>query len=319
MLFLKKNIHAKDIMTKKAFENAYTIILALGGSTNGILHLLALAKEADVDLTIEDFNRIGAKVPLIANLTPHGKYRMKDLDDLGGVPVVMKMFLDAGLIHGDCLTVTGKTIAENLANIPKLSELGEQDVLFSFEKPIAPPLAHMSIIKGNLAPNTAVLKLGGKKIGVFKGPAVVFDDENTAYDKIMAGVVKKGVVVVIRYEGPKGSPGMPEMLSPSAALVGAGLGKDVALITDGRFSGVTRGIMVGHITPEAYDKGPIAAVKDGDVIVIDTEAKTLNVELTAEQIAHRLKEAKPPNKPVKGVLAKYRKLVQGADVGAITH
>eukprot|EP01120_Amphizonella_sp_Union-15-10_P012661 TRINITY_DN566_c0_g3_i1.p1 TRINITY_DN566_c0_g3~~TRINITY_DN566_c0_g3_i1.p1 ORF type:complete len:576 (-),score=102.61 TRINITY_DN566_c0_g3_i1:30-1757(-) len=316
---MAKNIRTRDIMTKKAFENAIAIIYALGGSTNGVLHLLALAREADVALDIQDFNRIGAKVPLLANLTPSGKYRMRDLDNIGGIPIVMKMLLDAGIIHGDCLTVSGKTVAENLAGVPKLSEIGKQDIVFPLDSPIAPPLRHIIVLKGNLAPNTAVLKLGGKFVPIFKGPAIVFDDEQSAFESIMKGNVKKGMVLVIRYEGPKGSPGMPEMLSTTAALLGAGLGQDVALITDGRFSGATRGIMIGHVTPEAYDKGPIAALADGDVITIDSEAKTLSVDLTDEVILKRLSEIKVPIKPAVGVLGKYRRTVQGAELGAITH
>eukprot|EP01121_Diplochlamys_sp_Union-15-3_P018293 TRINITY_DN6634_c0_g1_i1.p1 TRINITY_DN6634_c0_g1~~TRINITY_DN6634_c0_g1_i1.p1 ORF type:complete len:576 (-),score=121.96 TRINITY_DN6634_c0_g1_i1:35-1762(-) len=317
----KKNIKARDIMTKKAFHNSMTMIYALGGSTNGVLHLLALAHEANVDLKIDEFNEVADKIPLVANLSPHGKYHMKNLDDIGGIPIVMKMLLDAGLIYGDCLTCTGKTVAENLKDVPDLKSLGTQDVVFPLEKPLSPPGNHISILRGNLAPDTAVLKLSGKQIEPFVGPAIVFDGEQEAYDAVVSQKVKKGSVLVIRYEGPKGSPGMPEMLSPSAALMGLGIGKDVALVTDGRFSGATRGIMIGHVCPEAYDKGPIAALKDGDIVTIDPSKRTLSVALSDEEISNRLKVAQPPEnkRDLVGVLAKYRKLVSGANLGALTH
>lgn len=317
---LASGIHTRQIMTREAFLNAVAVVYALGGSTNSVLHLLALAHEADVAFSIDDFNAVGDRVPLLANLKPHGKYHMADLDAIGGLPVVMKELLDAGLLHGDCLTVTGKSVAENLADTARLADLKQQNIVFPISNPLAPAGYHMNIIKGNLAPESAVLKLSGKKFDKpFQGSAIVFDGEGVAYDAIMSGKVKAGQVVVIRYEGPKGSPGMPEMLSPSAALVGAGLGKDVALVTDGRFSGASHGIMVGHVTPEAFDGGPIALVKDGDIISIDAPHRTLSVDLSPDELATRRGAWQLPSKPVKGVLQKYRKMVSSAHTGATTH
>jgi dihydroxy-acid dehydratase len=267
---MQLGIRPRDIMTREAFENAITVTYALGGSTNAVLHLLALAHECDgVSLTMEDFDRIGSRVPLLANLSPHGKYHMSDLDVIGGVPVVMKELLAAGFLHGNCLTVTGKTVRENLEHVQSLGDLGEQDVVLPVEQPFSVAGNHITVLQGNLAQQSAVLKLSGKAVKHFVGVARVFDDEYAAFHAIMEGAVRKGDVLVIRYEGPKGAPGMPEMLSPGSALVGCGLGQDVALVTDGRFSGASHGIMVGHVTPEAAEGGVIALVENGDIIEID--------------------------------------------------
>jgi len=294
---------------------------ALGGSTNGVLHLLALAREAGVGLKISDFNRVGKKVPLLGNLSPHGRYHMIDLDKIGGVPLVLKELLRNGYIHGDCLTVTGKTLAENLKDVPNLEDLKEkQDVVFPVSKPFSQAGNHITILQGNLATESAVVKLSGKQLDLFSGPAQVYDSEIDSYNAIQAGEIKKGSVLVIRYEGPKGSPGMPEMLSPGAALVGANLGKDVALVTDGRFSGASHGIMIGHVTPEAYDGGVIALVRNGDKITIDPRNGRLDVDLTEEEIAKRRSEWTRPQKSLpSGVLSKYRKMVSSAHYGATTY
>jgi len=316
-MLLEKGIRARDIMTKKAFENAITVVLALGGSTNAVLHLLALAHEAEVKLTLDDFTRIGKKVPLLGNFKPFGAYVMEDLDNIGGIPMVMKILLDKGLLHGDCLTVTGKTVAENLKDAPTYPK--NQDIIYSLEKPLAKPEHHIIILHGNLAEEGAVLKLSGKEMQKHQGPARVFECEEQALDAILQGRIKKNDVFVIRYEGPKGGPGMREMLSPSAALMGAGLGKDVALITDGRFSGGTHGIMVGHISPEAQVGGTIAIIKEGDTITIDLIKKTINVELSSIEIKKRLAKWQPmKSQYTRGTLAKYAKLVSSASKGAIT-
>lgn len=310
-------VHVRDIMTKKAFENAIAVMYALGGSTNGILHLLALAHEAHVDLSIDDFNRIGDRIPLMANLKPHGKYHMADLDVIGGLPVVMKELLNAGLLHGDCLTVTGKTVAENLETTSALSQL-QQEVIFPLDRPLAVPGRHIIIVKGSLAPESAVLKLSGKCMEKpFRGPAIVFDGEGPAYDAIMGRKVKAGHVLVIRYEGPKGSPGMPEMLSPGGALIGAGLGEHVALVTDGRFSGASHGIMIGHVTPEAFTGGPLALVYDGDMVSIDAQTRTVDLEVSEEELSSRKQKWQCPCKPVLGLLGKYRRSVTSAHTGAV--
>jgi dihydroxy-acid dehydratase len=315
---LANPITARQIMTKKAFENAITIMYALGGSTNGVLHLLALAHEAGVDLTIEDFNVIGDKTPLLANLKPHGKYHMSDLHEVGGLPLLQKELLDGGLLHGDCLTITGKTVADNLIGIPLLKDL-KQDVLRSLAKPLAPPGQHIIVMKGSLCPESALFKLSGKTFDKpFTGPARVFDGEYKAYDAIMSGKIKEGDVLIIRYEGPKGSPGMPEMLSPGAALVGAGLGKTVALVTDGRFSGASHGIMVGHVTPEAYDGGPIALALEGDTVTIDAKTRTINLNIEEEELSERRRQWQPPSDQANGLLGKYRKCVKSAHFGATT-
>ena len=317
MGLIKKGIRARDIMTKKAFENAITIVMALGGSTNAVLHLMSLAHEAEVELDLSDFERIGAKVPLIGDLKPSGKYNMEDVYKIGGTKMVMKLLLDAGLIHGDCLTVTGKTVAENLEDV--VVNLEGQDVIYPVDDPLAPAGRHLVIMKGNLAPEGAVMKLSGKEIVEIKGPARVFEAEEECLDAIMEGKIKKGDVIVVRYEGPKGGPGMREMLSPSAALMGAGLGKDVALLTDGRFSGGTHGIMVGHMSPEAALGGPLCLVKEGDPIRINLNTKTIDLEISKEEWAKREKKVKHPEPKYKrGVLFKYGKLVSSASKGAVT-
>lgn len=313
---MKIGIRARDIMTKQAFENAITVVMALGGSTNAVLHLLAIAHEADVALSLEDFNRIAKKVPLIGNFSPYGTYMMEHLDKIGGIPMVMKMLLDAGLIHGNILTVTGKTVATNIKDAP--GRPTNQDVIYSLEKPFAPPLNHIIAIHGNLASEGAIIKLSGKELTVHKGPARVFENEEDALDAVLNKKIVKGDVIVIRNEGPKGGPGMREMLSVSGALVGAGLGGDVALITDGRFSGGTHGIMVGHIAPEAYDGGPIALVKEGDTITIDLSTQTIDVKVSAAELSKRKTTWKAPTDTLRGTLGKYRKLVQSASKGAIT-
>lgn len=314
---MKQNIRVRDIMTKESFENAMTVVLALGGSTNAVLHLLSLAHEADVDLKLDDFNRIAKKVPLIGNFSPFGKYMMEHLDSIGGVPMIMKMLLDGGLIHGDCLTVTGKTVAENLKKAP--SRPTNQNIIYSLDKPLAPPEHHMLILYGTLAPEGAVIKLSGEELEHYSGPARVFDKEEDALDTILAGKIRKGDVMIIRYEGPKGGPGMREMLSPSSALMGVGLGRDVALITDGRFSGGTHGIMVGHVSPEAQVGGPISIVEEGDRITIDLRKRTVDIKIQKEEIQKRMSRWKPRKlKYQRGVLAKYARLVSSASLGAVT-
>lgn len=317
---LKSGLTARQIITRKSMENAISVVYALGGSTNAVLHLLAIAHEAEVDISIHEFGEIGSKIPLIGNLSPHGKWHMTDLDGVGGIPAVMKELYEAGFIHGDCMTVTGKTVAENLAAVPSLSERGAQDVLFPVSKPFSPAGNHMLILSGNLASESAVLKLSGKIYDKFVGPAICFDDEDLAFEAIVKGKIQKGSVLIIRYEGPKGSPGMPEMLSPGAALVGAGLGKDVALVTDGRFSGASHGIMIGHVTPEAAAGGTLALVKDGDIVTIDAPNKQLSVDVSDEVLATRRASWKYVSKITndRGVLAKYARSVKSAHVGATT-
>ena len=293
-------------------------MMALGGSTNGILHILALAHEADVPLSIDDFDRIGRNVPLLGNFKPFGKYVMADLDRIGGIPMVMKTLLGAGLLHGECLTVSGKTVAENVADAPVRP--GGQDIFYSIDRPYSPAGRHITVIRGNLAPEGAVLKLSGKALDHHTGPARVFDREEEALDAILSGKIRKGDVIVIRYEGPKGGPGMREMLSPSAALMGAGLGKDVALVTDGRFSGGTHGIMVGHVAPEAQAGGPIAVVREGDRITINPGDRSISLEAGGTEIGERLSRWKAPElRYNRGVLGKYAKLVGSASKGAVTN
>jgi dihydroxy-acid dehydratase len=313
---LEKGIRPRDIMTRKAFENAITVVIALGGSTNAVLHLLAMANAAGVKLTIDDFTKIGKRVPVLADLKPSGRFVMAELVKIGGTVPLMKMLLDQGLLHGDCMTVTGKTMAENLANAPKYPE--GQEVIRPFSNPIKKD-SHLVVLYGNLAPNGAVAKISGKEGLAFTGRARVFNSEELAMEAILAGSIKKGDVVVIRYEGPKGGPGMREMLGPTGAIMGRGLGKDVALITDGRFSGGSHGFVVGHITPEAYVGGPIALLKNGDTITIDAENRTIDVGITANEMRARAKAWKQP-KPhyTRGVLAKYAKLVNSAHLGAVT-
>jgi dihydroxy-acid dehydratase len=313
---LSRNIRPLDIMTRKAFENAITVVIALGGSTNAVLHLLAIANAAHVKLSIDDFTKIGKKVPVLADLKPSGRYLMSELIAVGGIQPLMKMLLDAGLLHGDCMTVTGKTMAQNLANVPPYP--AHQKIIRPLDNPIKKD-SHLVILYGNLAPQGAVAKITGKEGLKFEGIARVFNSEEQAMEKILAGSIKKGDIVVIRFEGPKGGPGMREMLSPTSAIMGKGLGKDVALITDGRFSGGTHGFVVGHITPEAYVGGPLAIVKNGDRIVIDAEKRQLTLVVSASEIKARRKAWKPM-KPryTRGVLAKYAHLVTSASLGAVT-
>ena len=312
---IRQGIRTRDILTKEAFENAITILMALGGSTNAVLHLLAIAHEARVDLTMHDFHRVGSKVPLLGDLKPFGKYVMNDVDKVGGVPVVLKALFDAGLIHGDCLTVTGKTMAENL------KEIAPPDPDGQILKAVASPLASsggITILGGSLAPDGAVTKVAGVGVDVFEGPARVFDREQGAMDALEDGTISAGDVVVIRYEGPKGGPGMREMLMITGAIKGAGLGKSVLLITDGRFSGGTTGLCVGHVSPEAVDGGPIALVKNGDRIRIDVKARTLDLLVDEKELAERRKSFKPlPSRYTYGVLSKYVKLVGSASRGAV--
>ncbi|WP_460535954.1 dihydroxy-acid dehydratase [Humibacter ginsengiterrae] len=313
---LRLGLTARDILTKKAFENAITVAMALGGSTNVVLHLLAIAREAEVELTLDDFNRIGDKVPHIADMKPFGKYVMNDVDRHGGIPVLMKALLDAGLLHGDCITVTGKTIAENLAEIDPAPLDGE--VLRSLDNPLH-PTGGLTILKGTFAPDGAVVKTAGFDAAVFEGPARVFEREREAMDALTNGAIDHGDVVVIRYEGPKGGPGMREMLAITAAIKGAGLGKDVLLLTDGRFSGGTTGLCIGHIAPEAVDGGPIAFVRDGDLIRVDIAARSLDLLVDESELAARREGWAPlPPRYTRGVLAKYSKLVHSAAEGAIT-
>ena len=312
---IRLGITTRQILTKKAFENAITILMALGGSTNAVLHLLAIAHEAEVDLTLEDFNRIGAKVPLLGDLKPFGKFVMTDLDRVGGIPVVLKILLDAGYLHGDTLTVTGKTMAENLADINPPFPDGV--VLHPANSPLSKDVG-ITILGGSLAPEGAVCKTAGIGIDSFEGPARVFEREQSAMDAIEDGTVKAGDVVVIRYEGPKGGPGMREMLMVTGAIKGAGLGKSVLLLTDGRFSGGSTGLCVGHVAPEAVDGGPIAFIKDGDRIKIDTVNRTLDLLVDAAELEKRKVGWKPlPHKYTRGVLAKYCKVVGSASKGAV--
>jgi len=313
---LKQGIRPSDILSKKAFENAITMVIAVGGSTNAVLHLIAIAHTAGIKLGLDDFTRIGKKVPVLADLKPSGKYAMSRLIEIGGTLPLMKMLLDRGLLHGDAMTVTGKTLAENLKNVKPYP--AGQDIVRSFDNPIKNN-SHLVICYGNLAPGGSVAKISGKEGLYFKGKAKVFDREEDCLPAILAGKIKKGDVIVIRYEGPRGGPGMREMLSPTSAVMGKGLGKDVALITDGRFSGGTHGFVVGHITPEAFDGGPIALVKNGDEIVIDAVKKEINLLVDAKELAKRKKAWKQP-KPryQRGVLAKYRNQVCSASEGAVT-
>ncbi|MBI2597219.1 dihydroxy-acid dehydratase [Candidatus Daviesbacteria bacterium] len=314
---LKKRIRARQIMTFEAFENAITLVMALGGSTNAVLHLLALAHEAGVKLNLSDFDRIAQKVPLIGDFKPFGKYVMADLDKIGGVPVVMKHLLDNGLINGDCLTVTGKTITENLQDAPDFPK--DQKVIYSLEKPLSEAGHHIRILHGNLAKDGAVIKLSGKELKRFSGPARVFESEESALDAILQDKIKKGDVMIIRSEGPKGGPGMREMLSPSAALMGKGLGKDVVLITDGRFSGGSHGIMIGHVAPESFEGGNIALIEEGDKITINLDKLTLDLEVDEKILQQRRKKwSAPKPRYQRGVLAKYARLVSSASKGAVT-
>ena len=315
-LLLEKDIKPKDIMTKQAFENAMTMVVVLGGSTNAVMHLIAMAHSVDIELTLEDFQKVSDKIPVLADLKPSGKYLMEDLHKVGGVPAVMKYLLENGLLHGDCLTVTGRTVAENLADVSSLSN--GQDVFLPLEKPLK-ATGHLQILYGNLATEGSVAKISGNEGDFFEGTARVYDDEYAVIDGVKNGEVKAGDVVVIRYCGPKGGPGMPEMLKPTSAIMGAGLGKDVALITDGRFSGGTHGFVVGHITPEAQDGGVIALVKNGDIITIDTKNNSVDLKVSPNELAKRKAEWQQPElKATKGVLFKYAKCVSSASTGCVT-
>lgn len=316
-------IRPRDIMVERAFENAITTVYAMGGSTNIYLHLLAIAREAEVPLTIERIQQVGERVPLISNLQPHGPYAMTSLHAIGGVPVVMKELLRNGLLHGDVLTVTGKTLAENLAAVPTLDQLGSQDIVFPVSRPLAMPNHHISVLKGNLAPESCLLKLSGKTLekGQFRGKARVFESEADTMKAIRAGEIVPGNVIVVRNVGPVGGPGMPEMVMLTIQLQGRGLGEDVALITDGRFSGVSHGILIGHISPEAARGGPIGAVHDGDTIVIDPGARTVDLEVSDDEIARRLRAARE-SAPVRAlrpgsVHDKYVRLVSSAHYGCV--
>ncbi len=317
-------IRPRDVMTVEAFENAIVTAYAMGGSTNLYLHLLALARDAEVPLSIERIQAVGERVPLIAALQPHGPYSMVALHEIGGVPVVMRELLDHGLLHGDALTATGRTVAENLRDVPSLSDLGPQDVVRSVSEPLAPPDNHISVLTGNLAPESCVLKLSGKTLdaGEFRGPARVFDSEPDAMAGIRSGEIVAGDVVVVRNVGPKGGPGMPEMVMLTVELQGRGLGEEVALITDGRFSGVSHGILIGHISPEAADGGPLAAVQQGDTIVIDPIRRTLDVLVDDVELAKRQAavEARPlpASLPAGSVLRKYARHVSSAHHGCVT-
>ena len=316
-ILLEKDIKPSDIMTKKAFENAITIIMVLGGSTNAVLHLIAMAKAVDVDITQDDFQRISDQVPVLADLKPSGKYLMEDLHNIGGVPAVMKYLLQQGLLHGDCMTVTAKTVAENLIDVPDL-DFNSQKIILPVANPVK-ATGHLQILFGNLAEKGSVAKISGKEGELFTGPARVFDGEHDLINGINSGKIKPGDVVVIRYVGPRGGPGMPEMLKPTSAIIGAGLGKSVALITDGRFSGGTHGFVVGHITPEAFDGGLIAMVQDDDVIEISVSKKTITLKISEEEIAIRKSIWKQPAlKATKGILFKYANYVKDASQGCVT-
>ena len=312
----RAGIRPRDIMTRKAFENAITVVIALGGSTNAVLHLLAIAHSAGVRLTIDDFTRIGRRVPVLADLKPSGRYGMAHLSRIGGLMPLMKMLRDAGLLHGDCLTVTGKTVAENLCDA--MPYPADQDVIHPLSHPIKAD-SHIRILYGNLAPQGAVAKISGKEGMRFSGKAIVFESEETALKAILSGRVKPGHVIVIRNEGPVGGPGMREMLAPTSAVMGRGLGKEVALITDGRFSGGSHGFVVGHITPEAATGGPLAVIKNGDPIIIDAAKSRISLDLPPRELQARLKAWKPKKpRETHGVLAKYAKLVTSASLGAVT-
>lgn len=316
-LLLEKNICPSDIMTRKAFENAVTVIMTLGGSTNAVLHLIAMAWSVGVEWTQDDIQRISDRVPVLADLKPSGKYLMEDVHKMGGVPAVMKYLLQKGLLHGDCMTVTGKTIAENLSSVPDL-DFDTQKVIFPLENPIK-QTGHLQILYGNLAEKGSVAKITGKEGECFTGPARVFDGEQDLIQGIQSGRVKAGDVVVIRYVGPRGGPGMPEMLKPTSAIIGAGLGKSVALITDGRFSGGTHGFVVGHITPEAYDGGLIALVKDDDIIELDAIKRTMTLKVSDEEIEKRRKAwVRPELKAKKGLLFKFAQRTTTAAEGCVT-
>ncbi len=313
---LENDIKPRDIMTRVAFENAMVLVTVLGGSTNAVLHLLAMARSVDVDLTIDDFETVTDRTPYLADLKPSGQYVMEDLHNVGGIPSVMKYLLDNKMINGDCLTVTGKTIAENLADVPGLS--AGQKIIYPLDKPLK-PTGHLRILKGNLAPGGSVAKITGKEGEVFTGPANVFDSEEDMLKALEDKKINKGDVIVIRYEGPKGGPGMPEMLTPTSAIMGAGLGKDVAMITDGRFSGGSHGFIIGHVVPEAQEGGPIALIKNGDMITLDAKKNVINVDISDEEMQKRRAAWKmPPYKATRGTLYRYIKTVKSASEGCVT-
>jgi dihydroxy-acid dehydratase len=313
---LENDIKPRDIMTRDAFENAMVLVIALGGSTNAVLHLLAMAHAVDVPLGIDDFQQISDRVPFLADLKPSGRYVMEDLHRAGGTPAVMKYLLAHGLIKGECMTVTGHTVAENLRDLPGLAQ--GQEVFHALDKPIK-KTGHIQILKGNLAPGGAVAKITGKEGLRFSGPARVFDSEEDMLRALEERRIQKGDVVVIRYEGPKGGPGMPEMLTPTSAIMGAGLGNDVALLTDGRFSGGSHGFIIGHIVPEAQEGGPIAFIQDGDIITIEAENRTLSVDISDAEMERRRREwTMPPYKATRGTLYKYIRLVKDASEGCVT-
>jgi dihydroxy-acid dehydratase len=315
-LLLERDLKPRDIVTRKSFENALVMIMAVGGSTNAVLHLIAMARAANVPLELDDFQRASDRVPLLADLKPSGTYVQEDLHTAGGTPALMKYLLERGFLHGDCMTVTGKTLAENVADVPPLK--AGQQVIQPIEKPVF-PRGHLRILRGNLAPDGAVAKITGKEGERFAGPAKVFDSEEAMLAGLERGEIAKGSVVVIRYEGPKGGPGMPEMLTPTSAIMGAGLGKDVALLTDGRFSGGSHGFIIGHITPEAQEGGPIGLVRDGDRIVIDAAKCEIGVEVSDAELAKRRASwTSPAPKATSGVLGKYVRLVKPASQGCVT-
>jgi dihydroxy-acid dehydratase len=313
---LEKDLKPRDIMTRKAFENAMVVVMALGGSTNAVLHLLAMARSVDVPLAIDGFQRVSDRIPYLADLKPSGQYVQEDLHRAGGTPAVMKYLLAEGLLDGDCMTVTGKTLAENLESLPGLAE--GQEIIRPIDKPIK-PTGHIRILRGNLAPDGAVAKITGKEGLQFRGTAKPFDSEEAMLTALENNEIQKGDVVIIRYEGPQGGPGMPEMLTPTSAIMGAGLGADVALMTDGRFSGGSHGFIVGHITPEAQQGGPVALVETGDTITIDAENNRIDVDLSDAQLAERRQHwTAPPYKATRGTLYKYIKNVKSASEGCVT-
>jgi dihydroxy-acid dehydratase len=313
---LERNLRPREIMTREAFENAMAVVTALGGSTNAVLHLIAMARAVEVELTLDDFQRVSDRVPYLADLKPSGRYVMEDLHRVGGTPAVLKLLLERGALHGGCLTVTGRTLAENLAELPGL-EPG-QPVIRPWNDPIQ-ATGHIQILRGSLAPGGAVAKLTGKEGTSFTGPAAVFDSEEEMLRALEGGRIRRGMVVVIRYEGPKGGPGMPEMLTPTSAIMGAGLGDGVALLTDGRFSGGSHGFLIGHVTPEAQEGGPIALLRDGDEIEIDAKRHTVELRVDAAELARRRAAfSAPPLKATRGVLARYIRNVRPASEGCVT-
>ena len=316
MNLLQRDLKPRDIMTRVAFENAMAVIMALGGSTNAVLHLIAMARAVDVELTIDDFQKVSDRVPLLADLKPSGRFVQEDLHAVGGTPAVMKYLLAQGMLDGSALTVTGATLAENLENCPGLSP--GQEVVHTIDNPIK-STGHVQILRGNLAPEGAVAKITGKEGLTFSGTANVFESEEAMLESLRASRIQKGDVIVIRYEGPKGGPGMPEMLTPTSAVMGAGLGSEVALITDGRFSGGSHGFIVGHVTPEAQEGGPLALVQNGDTITIDAENHRIDIDLSDEEIERRKKKWQaPPFKATRGTLYKYIKNVKSASLGCVT-